>query len=233
MSLLRQRFIDDMRLRNLSPRTIEAYVHGVAKFAKHFGQSPEVLGPVHIRDFQLHLISQNVSWSQFNQSVCALRFLYNNTLRQPLVIEHLPFAKRPRTLPVVLSRDEVARLLAATLPGRERVLLQIAYPCGLRLQELLGIKVDTTFSLPGRGLACLLAREQTHHLAFPRSQVGLGPDRQHRAAYLPADGIACRADQTDSSPHAAAYVRDAVKRDARASRPFESVVNRADRQKAY
>lgn len=141
MSPLRRRFIDDMRLRNLSPKTIEAYVHGVAKFAKHFGQSPELLGPDHIRDFQLHLIDQKVSWSQFNQSVCALRFLYNTTLGRPHVIEHLPFAKRPRVMPEVLSRDEVAQLLAAALQGRDRLLLEIAYSCGLRLSELLGLKV--------------------------------------------------------------------------------------------
>ena len=71
MNPLRQRFIDDMRLRNLSPRTIEAYVHRAVKFAKHFARSAEHLGPDHIRQYQLHLISQKASWSQFNQTVCA------------------------------------------------------------------------------------------------------------------------------------------------------------------
>jgi site-specific recombinase XerD len=130
-----------MRRRNLSPKTIEAYVHGVAKFARHFGQSPAQLGPDHIRKYQLHLIDQKVSWSQFNQCVCALRFLYNTTLQLPHLVEHLPFAKRPRVLPEVLSRDEVGRLLAAALPGRDRTLLETAYSCGLRLRELLGLKV--------------------------------------------------------------------------------------------
>jgi integrase/recombinase XerD len=141
MNPLRQRYIEDMRLRNLSPRTIEAYVHGVAKFARHFGQSPERLGPEQIRQYQLHLIEQKVSWSQFNQCVCALRFLYNTTLQLPHLVEHLPFAKRPRVLPEVLSRDEVGRLLAAALPGRDRTILETAYSCGLRLRELLGLKV--------------------------------------------------------------------------------------------
>jgi integrase/recombinase XerD len=141
MNPLRQRYIEDMRRRNLSPRTIEAYVHGVAKFARHFDQTPAQLGPEHIRKYQLHLIEQQASWSQFNQSVCALRFLYNTTLQRPHVIEHLPFAKRPRVLPEVLSREEVAQLLAAALPGRDRMLLETAYSCGLRLRELLGLKV--------------------------------------------------------------------------------------------
>ena len=82
-----------------------------------------------------------MSWSQFNQAVCALRFLYNVTLGRPEVIRHLPFAKRPRTLPIVLSPEEVVRLLEAALPGRDRTLLDVAYSCGLRLKELLGLQV--------------------------------------------------------------------------------------------
>jgi len=127
MTPLRQRFIDDLRLRNKSPRTIETYVLRVALFARHFGRSPELLGSDEIRAYQQHLLAQQVSWSLFNQAVCALRFLYNVTLCRPEVIRHLPFAKRPRTLPVVLSPEEVVRLLEAALPGRERTLLDVAY----------------------------------------------------------------------------------------------------------
>jgi site-specific recombinase XerD len=141
MTALRRRFIDDLRLRNKSPRTIEAYVLRVAQFAKHFGRSPEQLGPEAIRAYQQHLLAKQVSWSQFNQAVCALRFLFNVTLGRPDLIRHLPFAKRPRILPVVLSPDEVMRLLEAALPGRERTLLEVTYSCGLRLKELLGLQV--------------------------------------------------------------------------------------------
>src|SRR5262245_16209289 len=138
---LRQRFIDDLRLRNKSPRTIETYVLRVVQFAKHFGKSPDALGPDELRGYQQHLLARQVSWSMFNQSVCALRFLYNITLRRPHLITHLPFAKRPRQLPTVLSPDEVTQLLAAALPGRDRTLLDVAYSCGLRLKELLGLQV--------------------------------------------------------------------------------------------
>ena len=141
MTPLRQRFVDDLRLRNKSPRTIETYVLRVAQFAKHFGRSPEQLGPEQLRAYQQHLLARQVSWSMFNQSVCALRFLYNVTLGRPHVIVHLPFAKRPRTLPTVLSPEEVVRFLDAALPGRDRTLFDVAYSCGLRLQELLGLKV--------------------------------------------------------------------------------------------
>ena len=142
MTPLRQRFSDDLRLRNKSPKTIEAYVHAVAKFARHYSKSPEQLGPDEIRQYQLHLIREKVSWSQFNQCVCALRFLYNVTLDRPHVIRHLPFAKRPRILPTVLTREEVAQLLDAALPGRDRTILQILYACGLRLRELLALHVS-------------------------------------------------------------------------------------------
>ena len=141
MTPLRQRFVDDLRLRNYSPRTIEAYVAGVARLAKHFGRSPDQLGTEEVRAFQLHLVGLRVSWSLFNQTVCALRFFYGVTLGRPEQVPFIPFGKRPKTLPCVLSPDEVLRLFEAAAPGRDRVLLQTAYACGLRIGELLHLRV--------------------------------------------------------------------------------------------
>lgn len=141
MTPLRQRYSEDLRLRNKSPRTIETYVLRVALFARHFNKSPEVLGAEEVRAYQLHLIERGVSWSTFNQAVCALRFLYNVTLGRPEVIAHLPFAKRPRVLPTVLSPEEVVQLLESALPGRDRTLMEVMYSCGLRLKEVLGLEV--------------------------------------------------------------------------------------------
>jgi site-specific recombinase XerD len=141
MTSLRQRFIDDLRLRNYARRTIETYVSRVACFAKHFGRSPELLGVNEVRDFQLHLLQQRVSWSSFNQAVCALRFLYGITLGRPEQLPFIPYGKRPKTLPSVLSPAEVLRLLDAAEPGRDRVLVQVAYSCGLRLSELIHLRV--------------------------------------------------------------------------------------------
>jgi integrase/recombinase XerD len=141
MTPLRQRFIDDLRLRNYARRTIDTYVGQVAHFARHFGRSPELLGADDIRAYQLHLLKRRVSWSTFNQTVCALRFLYRTTLGRPDELPFIPFGKRPKTLPSVLSAEEVLRLLAAAPPGRDRVLLQVAYGCGLRLSELLHLRV--------------------------------------------------------------------------------------------
>jgi integrase/recombinase XerD len=140
MTPLRQRLIDDLRLRNYSPRTIEAYVAGVAKFAKHWGRSPEQLGPEQLRDFQLHLLAAHTSWSQFNQIVCALRFFYAVTLARPDAVPFIPYGKKPRTIPAVLSTEEVAQFLDAAPPGRARVLWQTAYACGLRLGELVHLR---------------------------------------------------------------------------------------------
>jgi site-specific recombinase XerD len=138
---LRQRLIDDLRVRNYSPRTIAAYVAGVAKFAKHFGRSPDQLGPDDLRAFQVHLVDAGASWSQFNQVVCGLRFFYAVTLSRPDAVPFIPFGKRPRRLPAVLGPDEVAALLDAAPPGRDRALLQTAYACGVRISELLHLGV--------------------------------------------------------------------------------------------
>jgi integrase/recombinase XerD len=141
MTPLRQRFIEDLRLRNYARRTVDTYVQRVSAFARHFGRSPDLLGAKEVRDFQLHLLQRRVSWSSFNQAVCALRFLYGVTLGRPEQIPLIPYGKRPKSLPSVLSPDEVLRLLNAARPGRDRLLLQIAYGCGLRLSELAHLQV--------------------------------------------------------------------------------------------
>lgn len=139
---LRQRYINDLRLRNRSPRTIECYVAHVAAFARHFGRSPELLDQEHIRQYQLHLRDvKHASWSLFNQAVCALRFFYKVTLPSPWAVEHIPYAKRPQSLPVVLSREEVQRLLACVERPVYRLLLTTLYAAGLRISEGLHLQV--------------------------------------------------------------------------------------------
>ena len=142
MTSLRQRMIDDMRIRNFSPRTIETYVHCVASFASHVGRSPDLLGPEHIREYQRYLVEEKkASWALFNQSVCALRFLYRVTLRRDWMIEHIPFPRREKRLPVVLSPEELASFFAAIANRKHRATLQTMYGAGLRLAEALGLRV--------------------------------------------------------------------------------------------
>ena len=115
MPPLRRRMLEDMQIRNYSPHTIDGSLRYVAQFAKHFHTSPDRLGAEHIRTYQLHLLQQQASKSLFIQTVCALRFLYETTLGRPWMVEYIPYPKKPKTLPVILSRDEVRAL---TFPFR-------------------------------------------------------------------------------------------------------------------
>jgi integrase/recombinase XerD len=138
---LRQRFTHDLQLRNYAPRTVDCYVRCVAAFARHFGQSPELLDAGHVRQYQLHLLEQRTSWCRFNQSVCALRFLFRVTLQRPGAIDMVPYGKRPRPLPAVLSPGEVRRLFDAAGEPTFRLILQAAYACGLRVSEVARLRV--------------------------------------------------------------------------------------------
>ena len=143
MTTLRQRLIDDLKVRNRSSRTIMTYVAQVAKFARHFGKSPELLGPEEIRQYQVYLVEErHVSWSYFNQAVCALRFLYRYTLSRDWAVAHIPFPRQPRKLPVVLSQAEVIRLFDAVRSLKQRAILMTAYATGLRLAEVAHLQVS-------------------------------------------------------------------------------------------
>jgi integrase/recombinase XerD len=143
MTPLRQRFLDDLRLRNYSPRTLQTYLQHVVRFTRHFGRSPDQLGPEEIRAYQLYLLQErHASWSVFNQAVCALRFLYRVTLRAPFAVAMIPYGKKPKALPAVLSREEVAQLFALVPQPIERLILQTTYACGLRASEVLALRVS-------------------------------------------------------------------------------------------
>jgi integrase/recombinase XerD len=141
MTPLRQRLIDDLRIRNYAPRTITTYVAAVARFAQHFQQSPDQLHAPHVRQYQLHLLQQHASWCRFNQTVAALRFLYRVTLQRDNVVTMIPYGKKPKTIPAVLSRHEVRRLFQAVADPRCRLLLQTAYAAGLRVSEVVALHI--------------------------------------------------------------------------------------------
>jgi integrase/recombinase XerD len=142
MTPLRRRMIDDMTLRNLAPKTIESYVQRISGFAQYFKTSPEHLGPDHVRAYLLHLVHErHLSWSHYNQVRSALRFLYRVTLKQEWVMQDIVCAKKPRTLPVVLSLDELTRFFAAITNLKHRAILMTAYAAGLRLSEVTHLRV--------------------------------------------------------------------------------------------
>jgi site-specific recombinase XerD len=89
MSPLRRRMIEDMTIRNLSPATQRSYIQAVSRFSQYFRRSPDRLGLEDVRAYQVHLASKGVSWSSLNQVVCALRFFYGVTLRQPTIPDRI------------------------------------------------------------------------------------------------------------------------------------------------
>jgi integrase/recombinase XerD len=155
MTPLRQRLIDDLRIRNRSPRTIKAYVRHVAHFARYFGRSPEVLGPEEVRRYQLHLLERKASWSAFNQCVSGLRFLYGVTLGRPEEVPRVPYGRRPKRVPRVLTQAEVLELLQCVRCHRDRVVLTTMYATGLRIDEALHVGVA---DIDSRQMTILVAR---------------------------------------------------------------------------
>jgi integrase/recombinase XerD len=141
MSPLRRRMIEDMTVRNLSRETQQSYVRAVSRFSKHFGRSPDRLDLEDIRAYQIYLTSQGLASSTLRQAVSALRFFYGVTLGRTEWLQKIPYPRKPRKLPVVLSFDEVARFLEAVPGLKARVALTTAYAAGLRLSEVVALKV--------------------------------------------------------------------------------------------
>src|SRR5208282_4827258 len=137
MTPLRQRMIEDMQVRNLARHTQRAYLEQISLFARHFGKSPEILGPADIRAYQIHLSQEKrLSASSILVAVAAIRFLYKVTLRRGWSVDEIiPTCRKPQKLPVVLSQDEVARFLDAVDSRKHRAILTICYAAGLRISE--------------------------------------------------------------------------------------------------
>ncbi len=105
MTPLGKRMIEEMGLRNFAPKTVELYVDNVAKFAKHFNASPELLGGEHVRQYLVHLVEERkLAWGTYNQSLAALRYLYRWVLKRGDVVRDIRGPRRVRHLPVSGSR---------------------------------------------------------------------------------------------------------------------------------
>jgi len=113
MTSLRQRFIEDMQIRNLAVNTQESYIQQVSLFARHFKKSPELLGPEQIRAYQLYMTNEKkLSTGSIIVAISALRFLYRVTLKKDWSFtDIIPAPKVPQTLPIVLSPEEVIQFL--------------------------------------------------------------------------------------------------------------------------
>lgn len=141
ISPLRRRMIEDMTIRKLGPKTQAGYIRAVKNFAEFLGRSPDQANVDDIRRYQLNLASSGLGVPSVNAAMTALRFFFKVTLRRGDVTENIVFAREPRRLPVVLSPDEVARLLAAAAGVKYKAALSIAYGTGLRASEVISLKV--------------------------------------------------------------------------------------------
>jgi len=144
ISPLRRRMIEDMIIRKLGEKTQKGYIRAVRNFTRFLKRSPETATPEDIRRFFLHLEERGTGTPTRNNTVSALRFLFATTLDRHDLFKHLRFVHEPRKLPVVLSRDEVARLIeCAPGPGlKYKAALSVAYGAGLRASELVRLKVS-------------------------------------------------------------------------------------------
>lgn len=142
MTELRQRMIEDLRLRNVAENTVTCYVRAVRQYAVFFGRSPDRLDAKHLRQYLLHLLEvQKVAQGTYNQKVAALRFFYRETLKKPAYVEGVCFTRKERKLPVVLSHDEIRRFLEALDSLKSRAILMTCYGAGLRISEALSLGV--------------------------------------------------------------------------------------------
>ena len=136
---LRQRMIDDMALRNMSPSTQKVYTQAVANFARFFHRSPDQLGLEHVRLYRLHLVKRGLKATSINPIVGGLRFFYRVTLGRKDVAEEIPFARKEDTLPAVLTPADVVRLIVAVDSTKMRTALITVYAAGLRVSEVVDL----------------------------------------------------------------------------------------------
>jgi integrase/recombinase XerD len=136
ISPLRQRMLEDMRLRKLGEKTQSGYIRGVKNFTRYLGRAPDTATAEELRGYQLQLAEQGVSRTSINAAVTALRFFFDVTLGRAELVAKMSHVHQPRKLPQVLSGEEVTRLLEAAPGLKYRAALSVAYGAGLRAAEV-------------------------------------------------------------------------------------------------
>jgi integrase/recombinase XerD len=143
MTKLRQRMMEELRLRNSSEETIRSYIHSVQRFARHYHKSPDQMNAEQVRSYLLYLLEERkLSWSAIHVNRAALRFLYVRVLRQHWFDEEIQPPKRHPQLPTVLSAEEITRILDATRNLKHWTILAALYATGMRCKELRLLKVE-------------------------------------------------------------------------------------------
>lgn len=141
ISPLRQRMIDDMRMRKFGEKTQLDYIRAVRNFTKYLGRSPDTASVEDLRKYQLHLVDHGISPASLNSAISGLKFFFNVTLDRGDVMAKMQPVHLPRKLPVILSPEEVSRLIAAAGNLKHQTALALAYGTGLRVNEVVNLKV--------------------------------------------------------------------------------------------
>jgi integrase/recombinase XerD len=141
ISPLRQRMMEDMRMRKFGEKTQSQYLRAVRQFAKYLGRAPDTASVEELRNYQLYLVDNGTSPASLNSAICGLKFFFSITLDRPEVMAKMRPVHLPRKLPEILSPDEVRRLIAAAGHLKHQTALALAYATGLRVNEVVHLKV--------------------------------------------------------------------------------------------
>jgi integrase/recombinase XerD len=218
ISPLRRRMIEDMTVRNFVEKTQHDYIRSIKNLTKFLGRSPDTATPEDLRRYQLHLTGTGVRPPTINGTVTALRFFFTVTLDRADTVKPLTFVAEPRKIPVVLSLEEVARFLEAAPGPKYKAALSAAYGAGLRVSEVVALKVSDVDS---KRMLLLIeqgkGRKDRHAMLSPqllellrdwyriaRPQVWLFPGQN------PVNPLTTR--QLNRAVHAAAHIAEINKR---------------------
>ena len=141
ISPLRQRMLEDMHMRKLAPKTQQTYIRVVSRFAKYLGRSPDTATAEDLRRYQLHLVDAGTSPITLNATITGLKFLFDVTLGHGDVLAKMQSIRVPRKIPIVLNKQEVARLIACAGNLKHQTALALAYGTGLRANEVVSLRV--------------------------------------------------------------------------------------------
>lgn len=192
--------LEELERRNYSERTIHYYLRFVERFAKHFGKSPDKLGPEHLRTYQAYLLRERkLCPGSVENHVAALRFFFIRTLHRHEFRQFLPYPRVHRKLPNILSQEEVTRLINASSSLFQRTLLMVLYGTGMRRAELARLKIADIDSqrmvihvVDGKGhkdrdlpLSPTLLETLRAYWRWLKPRTYLFPSRMHRGSEQP------------------------------------------------
>jgi site-specific recombinase XerD len=206
-----QRMAEDMTIRHLAQATIDSYTYHAGKFHVFLGKRLDQATPEDVRRFQLHMIEvRKLGWSSFNQAVCGLRFLYTVTIPKPWPVAMIPFGKRGKKLPTVLSREEVDALLQCTPNLKHRTFFMTLYAAGLRLSEAAHLQLA---DIDSQRMQLRVDRGKGNKMRMiPLSPRLLEALRTYWSEYRPPQFLF--PGKTSDRPYASTSIQKAIKRSA-------------------